>query len=343
MSTAEEKSYEVKFVETKPEGDWTSMDYDDSGWKTGMSPIGNFEGMSKLMWQSHDIWIRRSFTIKNMDEINQLILKVTHDDGAEVMLNGEQLYKKVGPPNDYKMVNLDKSKLKPGENLLSMHVENTGGGARADFGLVDKEKKSPKDILTEATQTNVVMNATQTIYSFTCGKVNLNLTFTSPLLMNDLSLMSNPISYITYKVKANDGKIHDVKVFFSASTDIAVNSSSEKITTKKYSTAKLSILKAGTVEQPVLKAKGDDVRIDWGYVYIAAPKSAMVTQFITTEKDAVNAFRNSRQTSTATEGNKLALNTIIPFGKVGSSAVSKFVEVGYDEMYSIQYFQQNLK
>ena len=343
LPTAEEESYEVKYVETKPEGDWTAIQYNDNSWKTGMSPIGNFEGMSKLMWKSHDIWIRRSFTVKNIDEINQLILKVTHDDGAEVTLNGEQLYSKVGPANNYRTVLVDKSKLKPGKNLLAMHVENTGGGARADFGFVDKEKPSNKQPLAEATQTNVVMNATQTVYSFTCGKINLDLTFTSPLLMNDLSLMSEPISYITYQVKANDGKTHDVKVFFSASTDIAVNSSSQKVTAKKYNTAKLSILKAGTVEQPILKKKGDDLRIDWGYVYVAAPKSAMVTQFVTTEQDAVNSFRNNQPQSTITEGNKLSLNTILPFGKVGSAAVSKFVEVGYDEIYSIQYFHQNLR
>jgi hypothetical protein len=343
LPTAEEKSYEVKFVETKPEGDWTSQNYDDSGWKTGMSPIGNFDGMSKLMWKSRDIWIRRLFSINNVDDINQLILKVSHDDGAEVMLNGEQLYSKSGPANDYKTVQIDKNKLYKGKNLLTMHVENTGGGARADLGLFDKEKLSQKNVIAEATQTNVLISATQTIYSFTCGKVDLDLTFTSPLLMNDLSLMSKPVSYISYKAKANDGKTHDVKVFLSASTDIAVNSSSQAVTTKKYSTAKLAILKAGTAEQPVLKKKGDDLRIDWGYVYVAAPKSAAVTQFTTLEKDAINAFRNNQQTSTASEGNKLALNTILPFGKVGSSAVSKFLEIGYDEIYSIQYFQQDLR
>lgn len=343
LPTAEGKSYEVKFVKTKPEGDWTSLDYNDRNWKTGTSPIGNFEGISKLMWKSHDIWIRRSFTLNNMAGINQLWLKVTHDDGAEVMLNGEQLYSQVGPANGYKMVQIDKSKLKHGKNILAMHVENTGGGARADIGLVDKEKPSQAQSIAEAMQQNVVMSATQTVYSFTCGKVNLDLTFTSPLLMNDLSLMSRPVSYITYKVKANDGKTHNVKVFFSASTDIAVNSSSQKITTKKYNTSKLAILKAGTVEQPVLKKKGDDLRIDWGYVYVAVPKLAGSTQFVTSEKDAINAFRNGNQKSTITEGNKLALNTILLFGKVGASAVSKFVEIGYDEIYAIQYFQQNLR
>jgi hypothetical protein len=76
-----------------------------------MSPIGNFDGISKLMWKSRGIWIRRSFSINNVDEVNQLIMKVSHDDSAEVMLNGEQLYSKSGPANDYETVQIGKNKL----------------------------------------------------------------------------------------------------------------------------------------------------------------------------------------------------------------------------------------
>jgi hypothetical protein len=42
-------------------------------------------------------------------------------------------------------------------------------------------------------------------------------------------------------------------------------------------------------------------------------------------------------------GNSLMLNTIIPFGNVGVEAERKFLVIGYDELYSIQYFNTNLK
>ncbi len=70
-----------------------------------------------------------------------------------------------------------------------MHVVNTGGGARADAGFLDKQKVSTEHLIPEAEQTSLVMNATQTVYGFRCGKINLEVTFTSPLLMNDLDLM----------------------------------------------------------------------------------------------------------------------------------------------------------
>ncbi|ULT23209.1 DUF5127 domain-containing protein [Sphingobacterium sp. E70] len=116
------------------------------------------------------------------------------------------------------------------------------------------------------------ITATRTIYNFQAGKVDLKLTFTSPLLMDDLNLLARPVSYITYQVKANDGKQHAVKVFLSAASNIAVYKPSQEVVAKKYETDKLAILKTGTVEQPILQKGADDMRIDWGYFYVAAPK-----------------------------------------------------------------------
>ena len=173
--------------------------------------------------------------------------------------------------------------------------------------------------------------------------MDLKLVFTSTLLLNDLALLSRPVSYITYTVKANDNKTHNVKVYLSASSAIAVNKPYQPVIAESDNTAQLSILKAGTVEQPILQKTGDDVRVDWGYMYVAAPKSSHVMQFITTEKDAINAFSDNHSASTKMSGKRLALNTIIPFGSVGKLPVSKFVEIGYDDIYAIQYFGKNLR
>src|ERR1017187_9257080 len=117
-----------------------------------------------------------------------------------------------------------------------------------------------------AQQKSVTMNATQTIYNFTCGPVDATITFTSPLLIKDVDILSRPVSYITYSVQSIDGRTHDVQIFLGASTNIAVNTSAEEVVTKKYSALQLNILKGGTKAQPVLQKKGDDIRIDWGYM-----------------------------------------------------------------------------
>jgi hypothetical protein len=342
LPTSEEKSYAIKYVETRPADDWASVNFNDQNWVSGQSPIGNQENVNKTIWKSHDIWIRRKFTIRDVQQIKDLLLRVAHDDGAEVMLNGELIYKKVGPVG-YRVISLPAKKIKNGENLLAMHVENTGGDALADVGLVEKIDSATFPPIIKAVQTNREVSATQTTYAFNCGGVDLEVKFTSPLIMSNLSLMARPVSYITYQVKANDGKQHHVDLYFSASANIAVNSPAQAVMGKQYVSSGLSVLKAGTVEQPILQKKGDDLRIDWGYVYIAIPNETGVKQFITPEKDALGAFSTNHVLSTQKTGNGLALNTVIPFGKIGANRVSKFMEIGYDEIYPIQYFHQKLR
>jgi len=194
-----------------------------------------------------------------------------------------------------------------------------------------------------AQQKSVEVTATQTIYQFKCGKVDMQVTFTSPLLLNDMVTLTRPVSYISYKVKPNDRKPHNVKVYFGASTNIAVNVPSQAVIAKQYQTTNLNILKTGSTEQPILQKKGDDLRIDWGYFYVALPKAEHAKQYITTNNEAINSFVNNDPKSTLTTGKQLMLNTVIPFGWVQKIPVEKFVELGYDDLYSVQYFHQNLK
>ncbi|WP_293788717.1 glutaminase family protein [uncultured Pedobacter sp.] len=345
VPASDEKAYEVKYTEAEPQGDWKAANYPASNWQIGNAPIGDDAKNVKTLWKSNDIWVRRTFNIANPASINQLFLKLNHDDNIEVYLNGKKNYTKEGWTNDFKYIalsNSDKNALKAGSNVMAVHLKNTAGGRFLDFGLVDKLKDNAEKVQI-ARQKSVDINATQTIYNFACGKIDLKLTFTSPLLMNDLGLFARPVSYVSYQVKANDGKTHQVKVYLSAASNIAVYRPTQEVIASKYSTAKLSLLKTGTVEQPILQKASDDMRIDWGYFYVAAPKTSNAIQFVTTEKEAADAFRKGNSASTAKQGKMLALNTIIPFGTVGKAAVEKYVELGYDEIYSIQYFHKNLR
>lgn len=345
VPASDEKPFEVQYTENEPQGDWKSEDYNANGWRSGTAPIGDDVKNVKTVWKSHDIWVRRTFNVTNPASINELFLKLNHDDNIELFLNGKKIYTKVGWTNNFQYVPLsngDKGLLKAGKNVIAIHLINTAGGRFLDFGLVDKEKDEAAAVQI-AKQKSVDISATQTIYNFTCGKVDLKLTFTSPLLMNDLGVLARPVSYISYQVQANDNKSHKVDVYLSASSDIAVYRPSQEVSATKYSTAKLSILKTGTIEQPLLKKAADDMRIDWGYFYVAAPKTNNSIQFVTPQKEAVNAFRKRVVSSTAKQGKSLALNTILPFGTVGKTPVEKYLELGYDEIYSIQYFKQNLR
>ncbi len=66
-------------------------------------------------------------------------------------------------------------------------------------------------------------------YTFTCGPVDLKLTFTAPMFMDNLDLLSRPVNYISYEVASNDGKKHQVELYFEASPQWAIDQPSPGI------------------------------------------------------------------------------------------------------------------
>ncbi|MBV8388352.1 MAG: DUF4965 domain-containing protein [Mucilaginibacter sp.] len=341
LPAADEQAYDCKYTETQPAEGWQLEKFNDSGWETGAAPFADSKPKGKTVWKD-DLWIRRTFEISNVDEY-KLFLKLSHDDDAEVFLNGEKVLDRPGANGDFEMFPI-KNVLKKGTNVLAIHCKNTGGDTFLDAGLAEQEKSKSDESIKQAVQTSVTVTATQTNYKFKCGKADLLLTFTSPLLLNDLAIFQRPVSYITYKVRSNDGKQHNIKVFFGASTEIAVNKPIQEVTAESVDDNKLSILKAGTVDQPILKKKGDDLRIDWGYMYVAAPKSADVSQYISSEKEIGNPFgTKAGKSNEAIKGRELSLNTILSFGNVGSAYAEKFIELGYDDLYAVEYFGTQLK
>ncbi len=121
--------------------------------------------------------------------------------------------------------------------------------------------------------------------------MNLKLTFTTPLLPDDIDTLSRPITYLTYEAVATDGAEHDLQIFFAASAELAVNVPEQHVTyaTPSKSPA-LRCSAIGSQQQAVLATKGDDRRIDWGYLYVAAPSRGCLAgpEY---EQDAVRGFR----------------------------------------------------
>ncbi|WP_207514106.1 glutaminase family protein [Longitalea luteola] len=227
------------------------------------------------------------------------------------------------------------------EQSITGWVQVDGASYRF-MGPADKEKKtSGANNLAVANQQEVTVTATRTIYRFTCGPVNLQLQFTSPLLLNNWTVLTRPVSYITAILTSNDGKTHEVRVTLNISTNVCINKPEQEVAVQKYVASAggqvLNVLKAGSVEQPVLKKKGDDLRIDWGYLYVAAPKDA-VQQIAGNVNDVPVAVQGPDSLT----GKSLALRTDLPFTKVNATPQEKFIMLGYDDLYSIQYFNQNL-
>ena len=319
LSIGETQPYNCQFTETKPTGDWTAIEFDDTKWLTGKGMFGTKDVDPQSEWKSREIWIRRSFDLQQVN-INELLLKIKYDDNVEIYLNGEKIFN-AGCCSANKEILLSKAieqKLRKGKNVLAMYCENTGGQAYIDAGLYDR---LPPVGMLQADQRSAELTATQTKYNFNCAGVDLSVKFLSPLLANDLDLYSRPISFITITAKSNDGKQHDVKLFFDASLEIAINKSPQATDIDFYKKDGLAFQKIGTKDQPILKKKGDDVRIDWGYSYLA----------LLDQPGVILADLSS------------LCNLRIDYGKIKTAPVEKTILLAYDDLYSIQYFGQNLQ
>lgn len=342
VPASDSEDYRARSTESDPGRGWEQPGYDDSGWESSAAPFGDNEQVG-TSWKSEDLWYRRTFDIPEKITGNML-LKLRHDDNVKVYINGKPVYQCECWNNEYKYYEIPErvqKSLKSQGNVLAIHVRNTAGGQWLDAGIV--QKTEPEEKALEAKQKSVDISATQTSYTLECGPVNVDLTFTSPLLMDDLELFARPVSYISVKTTPTDGKPHNVQVYFGASSTIAANVPGQLMTTEEQATDHLSLLRAGTVEQPVLEKKGDDLRIDWGYMYVAAPKSAGTVQYVLPETEATENFMTGSKTSgIIKEGKQLMLNTVFPEEKI-STTKEHLIMLGYDDIYSIQYFGKNLR
>ena len=346
LPTADEKSYKVKYTEEEPANDWLKADFKDEAWKSGAAPFSDNESLAKTLWKSKNLWVRRSFDMPSGD-FKKLYLKLRHDDNIKVYINGEKIYDVEGWKDQYKFIAIEDQvakKLKKKGNVLAIHIENTAGGAWLDAGIVKETDAMAKIDIQKAKQTGVDLHATRTVYHFDCGAAKVDVTFTSPALLDDLELLSRPVSYVSVKTNFSDNSKHDVKYYFGVGSNLAVHTPAQEVETWKYSESNLAIMKAGTVEQPILKRKGDGVRIDWGYAYVATEAGANTSQYITPAGSAILPFVNGKNPGTegGQSGKSMVMSTITDLGSVKGETKEQVYLIGYDELQSVQLFDQKL-
>ncbi|MCF0176535.1 MAG: DUF4965 domain-containing protein [Bacteroidales bacterium] len=335
--------WEGAYTTDKPADNWIKADFNDSKWKTAAAPWGMLEAEARTPWTTEHIWVRRVVNLEESLEGKTVYMDYSNDDDAVFYVNGIEVHS-VTDCNKNALVKLPEeavSSLKAGENLICAKCWNRGGNALIDFGLklrVEKESALQQ----AATQTYAEVRPMQTVYGFTAGGVDLTLTFTAPMFLDDLDLLSRPVNYITYDVKANDGQTHDVDVYFEVSPRWALDFMWQESESTLGESEGMYVLKAGSVDQRILAKKGDDRRIDWGYVVFAAEKEN-TTAALGPGAELRNAFAagESLQSEAKASGidGQLALSRRLGNVKNASGKVL----IAYDDVYSIQYFGENLR
>ncbi len=200
-------------------------------------------------------------------------------------------------------------------------------------------------------QTDVKVLPTRTEYAFEGAGIRVMLEFLTPALPENLEVLSRPATFVTWHVFSADGKNHKVSIYFDAGSEIAVNTRDEAVAWSRYRVGDLELLRVGSQNQPVLEKSGDDLRIDWGYLYVVAPPDIGTTNAAILRPDAMNAFTTSGQVPGAD-----SLETFKPYaqpdpvlaysfdlGQVGVSPVLRHLVIAYDDEFSISYFERRLR
>jgi hypothetical protein len=368
--TAEQGEWNGRYILTSPASGWEKPEFNDALWKSAPGGFGSGGEMNRDMienckpltsipvkapkqsvntlWdkENSEIWVRREIDLNEDLNGKKVFFEYSHDDDFELYVNGIEVVNTGYSWQKNVIVQLPENAvqtLKKGKNILAAHCRNRRNGALVDFGLsIEAPLKRYMD--QTAKQKSVDVQPTQTHYSFSCGPVDLDLTFTAPLLLDNLELISRPVNYISYSVKTNDAQSHDVEMYFEAAPNWAVNKAYQATQSEIIERGSLVYLKTGSEDQNILCRKGDNVRIDWGYFYLCCNKEnsncAIGDGYSMRHSFGQSGKIQSREIPRSSEHNHLGISQSL--GKVSKSVLGKIL-IGYDDIYSIQYFGENLR
>ena len=199
-------------------------------------------------------------------------------------------------------------------------------------------------------QTSVEVLPTRSVYTFANADVQVKLIFTTPALPDDVMILSRPTTYVNCEVKSLSDKFHRVEFYFDAGGELASNVLDQKVSGTTESMGNAITLKLGTDTQLVLGKSGDDLRIDWGYLYVAAAKTFAPTIGFgdaDTLREAFGKFGHQalhgQSPSFPVAAGSVVAAMAMPMGEVGRQPVSRYALIAYDDLYSIEYMKQRLR
>ena len=131
-----------QYTTSQPEDGWYAPSFNDTSWKTGTAGFGTLSN-KHTDWNTSDIWLRRHFTLDlselGDDALENLCLRMFHDENTEVYINGVQAIAITGYNTSYQLFDIDdaaRQAINPdGDNVIAIHCHQTAGGQYIDAGL----------------------------------------------------------------------------------------------------------------------------------------------------------------------------------------------------------------
>ncbi len=191
---------------------------------------------------------------------------------------------------------------------------------------------------------------TRTIYHFEQDGIRIRMTFTSPLLPDDLVMLSQALTYVTWEMEPLDQKSHQVEIYFDASAELVVNTCDQEVIWSRPRLQGLEIMQMGTSAQDVLGKKGDDLRIDWGYLYMVSPAGQYPKTVICGANLARKSFLDHAPTwpdddlrmPRAASDDWPVMATAFSFD-ASASPQQRYLVLAYDDIFRVEFLGRKLE
>lgn len=160
--------------------------------------------------------------------------------------------------------------------------------------------------------TEVRVTPTRTRFVQEAAGVELTVDFITPLLNDDMDVLSTPITFVDFAIRSLDGKPHQVQLQFNMPHSLCYDGPSRpELRSDVFKSEAFHVAYVGQMNQKVMCHSGDLITIDWGYLYTASELPVKVS----------GEFLETVWEMTATEDIQKA-----------------FAMVGYDDIASVNYF-----
>ncbi|WP_201755556.1 glutaminase family protein [Paenibacillus glycinis] len=200
-------------------------------------------------------------------------------------------------------------------------------------------------------QTSLTVTPLSTIYAFEAAGTALTVRFTTPLLLDDLDVLSRPASYVSFALQSLDGGQHDVQLYFDVTGEWCVDQPGQSVVRTREETGAWLALGMSHDGQSVLNRSGDDHRIDWGTFYLAAAKSDG-TQAFEGSAELRKAFVRNEEliqqrppsgTPSVVGDEQPVMALVHDFGRLAESPAATTFVLAYDDVYAVEYFGDKLQ
>ena len=210
------------------------------------------------------------------------------------------------------------------------------------MGKINSDSYRSNEDFKPIEQTGFEITPLRTYYTFKNNFCELKVTFTSPLLLDDLELVSRPVSYVDYEINTLDGKDHTYKVVFAMNSEIAGDKRDTMVKIVKESD---NFIKVGAGEDGVLAYSGDRCTANWGWFCLFANDAHALAS--SEENFAIKGIYNrNRAIGSYAEEIKdekfmSCMQKLICLEKVfelkGEKSVKDFICIAYDDIESIKF------